>query len=332
MAKDRTGVHIVGKVVEQNLGYIFREQPTSDHGIDAFIELANGDKALGKLVALQIKTGASYFKETNGENVVFRFDERHLSYWLEYSIPVILVLVNENKNLCCWQHITAQTIQRTPKGAKVLVPAGQSLEKSKAEIAKIAENNSQPGQLAHLAQAKPWMQILKSGRSLILEAEEWVNKSSGRGRLTLKSINDSGDEEIAMDWPFVMFPGQIYSELIPQLFPWATMAVDDDYYHEFEETQWNQEFGIWDNEDGRYISHLISFDEFQAELPQIRPYEVASNEVACFRLELTLNEIGKAFLVLDKYLSEGIEIESAENVRGTYAMGLKQLKRRYNLK
>ena len=44
-------------------GYIFREQPISDYGIDAQIELIDEETVTGKLVALQIKSGASWFVE-----------------------------------------------------------------------------------------------------------------------------------------------------------------------------------------------------------------------------------------------------------------------------
>ena len=48
-------------------GLIFREQPTSDFGIDAQFEVKEGSTATGRLIAAQIKAGRSQFaNETEG--------------------------------------------------------------------------------------------------------------------------------------------------------------------------------------------------------------------------------------------------------------------------
>ena len=55
---DRIGVQQVGSLFERN-GYIFREQPISDYGIDAHVEIVEEENVTGELIALQIKSGAS---------------------------------------------------------------------------------------------------------------------------------------------------------------------------------------------------------------------------------------------------------------------------------
>ena len=49
--------------VEAELGWLFREQPTEDYGIDAQVEVVDGEAVRGKLLALQIKSGLSLFRE-----------------------------------------------------------------------------------------------------------------------------------------------------------------------------------------------------------------------------------------------------------------------------
>lgn len=61
----RAGVNFVGYRVENFLGWIFREQPTSDYGVDAHVEIRDGDVATGRLVGARIKTGESYPTLTN---------------------------------------------------------------------------------------------------------------------------------------------------------------------------------------------------------------------------------------------------------------------------
>lgn len=60
---ERIGVAAVDKLFHQ-LGYIFREQPISDTGIDAHIEIVHDNVVTGKLIAAQIKSGVSWFQET----------------------------------------------------------------------------------------------------------------------------------------------------------------------------------------------------------------------------------------------------------------------------
>ena len=111
---DRKGVQIVGAQFER-AGYIFREQTTSDYGIDAQIELIDKDEVTGKLIALQIKSGPSWFQEEHGGGFIFRGDNEHLHYWLEHSLPVIIVLCNIEDSQCFWQVVTPINIIKTPK-------------------------------------------------------------------------------------------------------------------------------------------------------------------------------------------------------------------------
>ena len=99
---DRAGVHAVGAIFTR-LNWAFREQPTSDYGIDAQAEKLNSDgKGGGKLIALQIKSGASYFRK-RGDDYVFHGEERHREYWINHSLPVFLILHNPDTIVTLWQ-------------------------------------------------------------------------------------------------------------------------------------------------------------------------------------------------------------------------------------
>ena len=54
---ERIGINEVEKVIIKNIGWIFREQPIADVGIDAIIEQVENGEPTGKFIALQIKTG-----------------------------------------------------------------------------------------------------------------------------------------------------------------------------------------------------------------------------------------------------------------------------------
>ncbi len=123
---DRVGVQTVGLLFE-TCGYIFREQPIVDCGIDAQVELVDDNLASGRLIALQIKSGASWFKETTDDGYVFRGDMEHLKYWLNHALPVLIVLCDTNNGTAYWQSINKYTISYTGKAWKVTVPFQQQV-------------------------------------------------------------------------------------------------------------------------------------------------------------------------------------------------------------
>ena len=99
MSVERLGVATTEKIINK-MGLIFREQPTDDYGVDAQIETIENGYATGKLIAVQIKSGESYFKEPTSEGIVFRGERKHYDYWLNHSLPVIIVLYNPENDKC----------------------------------------------------------------------------------------------------------------------------------------------------------------------------------------------------------------------------------------
>lgn len=305
---ERSGVLEVGRIIVDELGWVFREQPTDDFGIDAHLEIVDGDNATGRLIAIQIKTGESYFREENSEGYVFRGRIEHLNYWTNYSLPVIIVLCDRAKKVCIWESIDKLKVQVISEDTwKITVPKNKLLgEYSVQNLVELAGNKSEyERRFNSLVLEKAWMEEIRNGNKVVLEAEEWVNKSSGRGSVTLKVIEDNtGDETVVLDWPMVFFPMSSYEDVFPRLFPWADFSIDEEFYEEYDEADFLLENAVWDKEDGHYIIFGDKAD-YKSRLPKIRPYQNISGEVDCFRLKLTLNELGEAFLLLDDYLRNG---------------------------
>ncbi|WP_170253846.1 DUF4365 domain-containing protein [Acetobacterium paludosum] len=113
----------VQTIVDRDLGWVFREQTTDDYGIDAHIEIADDTSPKGILIAVQIKSGKSYFEEQNHEGVVFRFDSKHADYWLNHSLPVIIVLFNPETQKCIWENLQQCEIDFTSNNrCKIVIP------------------------------------------------------------------------------------------------------------------------------------------------------------------------------------------------------------------
>ena len=111
------GVYKVADIVSSQLRWIFRPQPFADVGIDAIIEEVKNDEPTGKLIALQIKAGASYFKNQDENNIYFRVEQKHYDYWSEFCLPVIVIFHNPETGLTYWSHFTNHNLN----GNKLLV-------------------------------------------------------------------------------------------------------------------------------------------------------------------------------------------------------------------
>ena len=74
------GVTHTQQAIEVALGWLFRNQPTEDYGIDAQAEVVNREDVRGRLLALQIKSGTSWFKDTGPSGWWFRPDREHVQY------------------------------------------------------------------------------------------------------------------------------------------------------------------------------------------------------------------------------------------------------------
>lgn len=303
----RIGVNKVECIVLEELKWIFREQPISDYGIDAHIEITDKTYPTGKLIALQIKSGESFFDKINTTKdcIIYYGDLKHYDYWINHSLPVIIVLYNPVTKECIWEHITKMHCQKTEKNWKIEIPRRNVFDRTISDrLMNIANNVTEyQRKFNTFLLAKPWMEKIRAGYEVFLEAEEWINKSSGRGSMVLTIIDPQGKEETVLEWPFVMFPMQNYSDVFPRLFPWAKINIDDDYYYDYEEGQYKLEECPYI--DGEYIFYEKEFWEWRKLLPDIRPYENSSGEVDCYRLVLTLNHLGAIFLELNDYLETG---------------------------
>ena len=124
---ERHAVWVVDGAI-QKLGWFFREQFLMDYGIDAQAEVvADDDLVTGQLLAMQIKGGKSWFDEATDDGWTFRSNSNHLAYWLGHSLPVVVVIVDDDGN-AFWEQVTPSTVRETPKGFALEIPRGQPLD------------------------------------------------------------------------------------------------------------------------------------------------------------------------------------------------------------
>ena len=301
------GVTHARLAIEDELGWLFREQPTEDYGIDAHVEVVDDEDVSGKLLALQIKAGKSWFKEPGPGGWWFRPDTEHVRYWLNHSLPVLVVLYDPGTERCHWQRVSRDTLVGTSAGGwKLLVPQAQVLDESAGGLLhEASEGEPYELRLRELRLAKPWMDMLANGTRLVVSFEEWINKVSGRGTVSIGIDHEDGDEpEELVAWHFLVGP-MSYAEAVPKLFAWADCNVHEETYDDAGYDQYEAECSIWDEGDQFFTE---PFGEWRLSLvvQGIRPYKNVAGEVDYFRIELTLNDLGKAFLIVDQFATEGV--------------------------
>lgn len=306
---EQIGVHHIAEIAERN-NWMFREQPVNDIGIDAHMELTEPTGESKQLLALQIKSGESWFKEQRGGCIIFRdIKERQYNYWTKNSLPCILVLYNPKGSApenCIWQKLTAETIEKTDgvkgKGYLVKVPLDQVfLDRPSNEM--LLSFTNLPQHIKNynfLLSQKKFMQIIQDGGEVKLHSTEWVNKSSGRGDTEL-IVND-GKSIRKYSYPY-WFPYTPYNMVFPRLFPWAEFKADEDFFEEHDRDLWMQYRCYYDKEDVQWIVGGDTYEEFRRKLDPMRSIDHAG-EVAEYMMRLNLNELGKAFLKIDEFVSK----------------------------
>lgn len=302
--QDRKGVAAVQQIITSDLEWIFREQPTDDYGIDAQIEVVEDDEATGELLAAQIKTGPSYFKKETDEGWWHPLDKDDLSYWLEHALPVVVIICDPVTKSAYWQAVNGHTVVTGKRGGKkLLIPRAQKLSKhSKYELERVAEGKPYELRIRKLRLSLPWMKLLQSGRRILLEADEWINKSSGRGDIQIVSVDEANEDRVELNGWFIMVGLRPYEEVLPSLFPWANAVLHEETYDEADHEAWESECVHYDNEGDRYVTE--SFEDWMVGREgdgSLRPYSNSANEVDHWRLELVLNELGRGFLAVDQY-------------------------------
>lgn len=291
-----SGVTQSQAVVEGELRWAFRRQNTVDFGIDAHIEVISQDRRpTGKLVGVQIKSGPSYFRKRTEDGIIYRPSRHHVDYWLHHSLPVLIFLVDLDAGSVYWEWVSDETLVPAGDGWKILVPGDRILDEAAGEaIRQYVNGPAFSSTRSHLAFARPLMEMAERG-ALVVEASQWVNKSSGRGSMTFNEVGRVSDEPLA-EWGLVWSPDDPMGVLVRDTFEWADFEIDEPYYDIHEDAE-----GVAFMQGHSLMAH---FGLGRVDPPELRPYEVAAGELALYRFTVSLSELGRAYLVVERYVEE----------------------------
>ncbi|WP_181699355.1 DUF4365 domain-containing protein [Nocardia sp. GTS18] len=99
---ERAGINYVAVIVN-SARCIWRELLHRDIGIDGHIEyITPTGGAPGRIVAVQVKSGKSWFRRTTDDFISYSVSAKHSAYWERYPLPVILILHNPDTYETVW--------------------------------------------------------------------------------------------------------------------------------------------------------------------------------------------------------------------------------------
>jgi hypothetical protein len=132
------GVNIVNEVVTENLGWVFkRNHQESDFGIDGYIEVVSEDGYVtGKMFAVQIKCGSSFFSEENRWGYVYRGENKHFNYLSNCPVPVLILLCDPTERKVYCECFDPLKTEKTKSAWKMNI-SKQLLSDSKNDIVKL---------------------------------------------------------------------------------------------------------------------------------------------------------------------------------------------------
>jgi hypothetical protein len=318
----RLGVNAVGKIFNKEFQWVFRDQPINDFGIDALVEVTKLNLYLktisptGKLIGVQVKSGMSYFKEFVNDYFVFYGQKKHLDYWLNYSISVIVVLYDKNTDSAYWQMVNLSTVILTDKSFKLFIPIKNRLNADSREaLTSIGFfRDSYHYKLSQLlSTADEISLLLKDQLFLYIEIDDIPNTDSYHIMLAISDVDTENYYEVLYNYDdqniseyYLRLPQNIsLTRAINDTIPWANL--------------WLDEFAVTDELLTDRIADEMSGYDLEDNAANIcaQGRDCSLFELACYysgsywlKLSLKPNELTDAFLRINTFLNKELLIQT----------------------
>ena len=207
------------------LGFAFRVQRDEDYGVDAHAELIDDERPTGRLLGIQLKTGPSYFKESEEDSYVFRVDSQHIEYWFDHCLPVLICLCDVDTRQVYWQAVNAETATSTGKGFKILIPRSHKLDSNSGANLRnlltpmVAGNRYtifEQSDVSHGSAKRYSFKVVVNGTANRLEIASIVRQVTTDGAKRVYNRNHLaeghwGDSEAQVVWTFVYPSAEDYA-------------------------------------------------------------------------------------------------------------------------
>jgi hypothetical protein len=229
----RSGEAYIERFVTGELGWVYRPvHRESDFGIDGFIDVVTAGCVTGRGLAVQIKCGDSYVSKTTDGGIRYEGSNQHLNYYLNHSIPVVLVVLSSNCDEGYWVKFDINRTNETSTGWWIEIPRKNLLDQSVAvrwaQIAGPVEDYSEQIQILWTVD-----EVLASTdfRSIVIPAEEIHQCSMAFITDLLNRLSKTRELVLANRGKLeIFFPGydsdsrEIYE--IPEVRRWVEVSID----------------------------------------------------------------------------------------------------------
>jgi len=306
---ERLGVVEVEKLFLQ-FNWIPRTVFQTDVGIDMTVEICKNGNPIGKFIGVQIKSGDSYFKEKSENTIIFRSNETHINYWLNNSLPILIVLHDLKTSLTIWEVVNRHTVESTGKTFKIKIPLSNTLEKKFADkIERLTEKSPLLNSFQKLILDRPIIGLIAKGEKVVVELRMWIKKPNKKADITIYHVlNDDeiseskegffekifNDEEILEQKKLTEFTteGITGYQSLYYFYNWADFKLDESFYESFT-----------DYDDDNMPGYKLVFleDRFRNYKLPVIPYHIDGN-LARYRLRMSLNEYGYSIINFFDYL------------------------------
>lgn len=114
------------------LGFIFRELPNPDAGVDALVEILDLERQefTGRLIGVQVKGGSSWFDNLTDDGWAVYIEKSTVEYWENYSVPVIITLVDTDGGKIYWAVVSEGGHEEKETTYRITVPKSQQFDAS----------------------------------------------------------------------------------------------------------------------------------------------------------------------------------------------------------
>ncbi|MEO0898394.1 MAG: DUF4365 domain-containing protein [Bacteroidota bacterium] len=286
--------------------WISRRQYASDYGIDLHIETIEEDYASGGIIGVQVKTGKSYVNRGDDQFIDLVVKTKHVKYWKDHTLPIIVVVYDNEEKIAYWERANETTIESTGVGYKIRISREKVLLSNfKEELQKIIKESRLAIGFQKMLLSAPIIDLARKGK-LFFETFEYHHKI-GRATTFEIFIEDYSGEKIPVEG--INVPNNFITEgrfnRIQSYYPWAAIIpdTDTDEQREIDYENYLSELGQYDS--GSKVVHdnpSISFDDYLRTLNDERPAKIFGDEASLFRYKIGLNELGWGFINLVEHL------------------------------
>lgn len=300
---DRKGVTAVQSIIQNELDWIFREQPISDVGIDAMIEVHENGTPLAMFMGAQIKSGKGNFTKTSNSYRYYS-SNIHYNYWTTSNIPIIMIAYIFELKKAFWIYLSSDNFIKTKKKWKIDIPFSQVLcSKSEKRLLSLIEN--------HKSTSVQGSGLKPSFDDLMLK----VNSFSSGVRFLLNSANEIQQFRNYVNGYFVQIEPFISNSLL---------------YNKSKVNSLNKELSKKLNELAYQLESNINNFSFHFSEGLV----VAEHLGIILKSNNNLELLDKLKKTISKYTSDSenllIQVESVANVAKTFKTKDKFLKSSFN--